>query len=110
MNLGPYDSDVCYMEWVDGNYLWVQPASSCTQNKECTWDLAQGLAPVLDDILVPFPSNVTTATYTCDNQIHDLGFMESGTVLNLNRYVCTCDAAIAPQWANASSLKSGCFE
>lgn len=108
--LGAYDPDVCYMEWVDGNYLWIQPASSCTSSKECTWNLGQGLAPILDPHLIPTPANVTTATYTCDNQIHNLNYTETDTVLPLNRYVCTCGVPIAPQWANASAIKSGCFE
>jgi hypothetical protein len=88
------------MEWPDGDWLWMQSASYCSQSQnvsspalECNWNLNQDYDNTRTPIPIP-ASYSKTNTYLCDNNLHNLEWPESG--VSQNRYICACGQALSP--------------
>ncbi|UZJ51469.1 hypothetical protein CBS101457_000789 [Exobasidium rhododendri] len=98
-----YDPNVCYMEWPEGDWFWVQPASYCSgasstsSSQNCTWDLGQGWHNTKTPVPIPDAPYLYpyTNTYICDNQHHDLDWPDYRKGFKPNHYICACGQALS---------------
>lgn len=86
-----YDASVCFLNYIDGDWLFVKPASAC-KDSTCSWDVSAD-----PYIKIPPPYNTGPFSYICNNELQSLPWKDQHHQNDdlPNRYLCTCGGALS---------------
>lgn len=85
-----YDDSLCFLSYLDGNWMFTLP-NQC-QGQNCTWNVFG--APYVTKVM---PESFNRPfEYVCDNGLHTLGWLDAEDEPTLqNNYLCTCGGPLS---------------